>query len=70
MYICICIYLCIYIICVFQALDLPKEHYPICDSLPEDVITRGILSSLQLEGIIHAVRFSLFTLLFVLSLYF
>ncbi|KAK7504954.1 hypothetical protein BaRGS_00003982 [Batillaria attramentaria] len=36
------------------ALDLPKEYYPITDSLPKEAISEGKLSSLQLEGIIHA----------------
>ncbi|KAK7104354.1 uncharacterized protein [Littorina saxatilis] len=36
------------------ALELPKESYPIRDSLPEEAITQGKLSCLQLEGIIHA----------------
>lgn len=36
------------------ALDLPKEYYPITDSLPAEAVTQGKLSSLQLEGIVHA----------------
>ncbi|XP_025103699.1 protein FORGETTER 1-like [Pomacea canaliculata] len=36
------------------ALDLPKEYYPITDSLTEEAIKECRLSSLQLEGIIHA----------------
>ncbi|KAL8572547.1 hypothetical protein ACOMHN_040451 [Nucella lapillus] len=36
------------------ALDLPNEYYPITDSLPVESITEGKLSSLQLEGIVHA----------------
>lgn len=40
-----------------QALDLPKEYYPITDSLTEEAIKECRLSSLQLEGIIHAVSY-------------
>ncbi|XP_041357018.1 protein FORGETTER 1-like [Gigantopelta aegis] len=36
------------------ALSLPAEFYPITDSIPRDVVVSGNLSSLQLEGIIHA----------------
>ncbi|ESO98737.1 hypothetical protein LOTGIDRAFT_158685 [Lottia gigantea] len=36
------------------ALSLPSEYYPICDSLPKEIILEGKLSSLQLEGVIHA----------------
>ncbi|XP_048247301.1 protein FORGETTER 1-like isoform X2 [Haliotis rufescens] len=36
------------------AIRLPKEYYPITDSYPKEVIEGGRLSSLQLEGIIHA----------------
>ena len=45
------------LVCVLtlQALDLPKEYYPVTDSLPVEAITQGKLSCLQLEGIIHAV---------------
>ncbi|KAK2165678.1 hypothetical protein NP493_1355g00011 [Ridgeia piscesae] len=37
-----------------SALNLPPANYPIEDSLPQDVITSGRLSSLQLEGILYA----------------
>ena len=38
-----------------QSLKLPTASYPLGDSLPEDLISNGTLSSLQLEGILYAV---------------
>ncbi len=38
-----------------QALELPTVTYPLADSLPPDAIKDTKLSSLQLQGIIHAV---------------
>ena len=37
------------------ALAPPPVTYPLADSLPEELITGGKLSSLQLEGIVYAV---------------
>lgn len=40
---------------VFQAIELPAATYPLFDSIPLQVISSGLLSSLQLEGILYAV---------------
>ena len=45
---------------LLQALLPPKPDYPLADSLPEEIIKDCKLSSLQLEGILHAVRNLLF----------
>ncbi|XP_019644077.1 PREDICTED: protein FORGETTER 1-like [Branchiostoma belcheri] len=36
------------------AMALPATDYPLADTIPDDVITSGKLSSLQLEGVIYA----------------
>lgn len=40
---------------VLQALSQPDPMYPLTESLPEEVIKEGKLSSLQLEGVLYAV---------------
>jgi hypothetical protein len=37
-----------------SAISLPLSSYPLWDSIPEDIISRGKLSQLQLEGVLHA----------------
>ncbi len=44
-----------------QALLPPKPNFPLADSLPKEAITECKLSSLQLEGILYAVRRTRFT---------
>ncbi|GMH33357.1 hypothetical protein BSKO_01191 [Bryopsis sp. KO-2023] len=36
------------------AISLPDKEYPLWDSLPEEVVTQGKLSQLQLEGVFYA----------------
>jgi hypothetical protein len=36
------------------AVPLPKSTYPLWDAIPEDIISSGKLSQLQLEGVLYA----------------
>ena len=35
-------------------MPLPVTTYPLWDTLPEEVVRSGLLSRLQLEGVLHA----------------
>ncbi|KAK9855114.1 hypothetical protein WJX84_007868 [Apatococcus fuscideae] len=37
-----------------SAITLPESSYPLWDSLPEETVTKGKLSQLQLEGVLYA----------------
>ena len=40
---------------IFQGITPPDAYYPLSVSLPKEIISECKLSSLQLEGVIHAV---------------
>ena len=37
-----------------STIQLPRSDYPLFDSLPADIVDRGKLSKLQLEGVLYA----------------
>lgn len=37
-----------------SAVRLPKTSYPLFDALPKDLVAHGLLSRLQLEGVLYA----------------
>ena len=43
------------LIYIFQGITPPDTYYPLSVSLPKEIISECKLSSLQLEGVIHAV---------------
>ena len=44
--------LSIHVLC--SAIALPRTTFPLVDSLPEDIVAKGKLSQLQLEGVLYA----------------
>ena len=37
-----------------SAIELPKTEFPLFESLPPDVVDKGLLSKLQLEAVLYA----------------